>query len=161
MSHRPAPTLLLRGRVDADLSATSRHEQWEVYDHVDLCKRRHIARQRVHWNADGSHTETLQISLGRWLELCREGNPSALDVMFTPAELVDVDVLGELRSAWRVDAHALKEYRRHAAAAAATFPQGVRARQLAHNLAELGQWGRYEPYAWSRVRRVQQSPIAA
>ena len=162
MSHRSASTLLLRSRVPSGPAAPSdRLEQWEVYDHVELCRRGRIARQRVHWNTDGTHTETLQIGLGRWLALCRQGNPAALDVMFAPPELVEVDILGELRAAWRVDDHALEQYRRHTSAAYAACPHGQRARQLAHNLDQLCQWGRYEPDAWARAHHTHQHPIAA
>ena len=143
--------LLIRSDAGARLAGSriaSPVETWEVFDHLSC---RHTARQRVRWRADGSCTETVQIGLGQWLKLCHDGVPEALDVMFAPADRVDVDLLDELRAGWRAEQHTVDAYARRAA--------GAHDRRLAYNLGELRRWGRYDPTAWQRRLSAEQIPL--
>lgn len=100
------------------------------------------AKQKIQ---DGE--DHLVIDLGTWLEQCRSGVPQALEAMFSNE--ATVDHLYALRSGYRVGTGVYDRYLRTIKSFALSEDDGFKRRRhalrLAHNLADIRRYGRFEP----------------
>lgn len=124
---------------------TSDHDWYEVHDHVR-------ARQKITGNDD-----TFRLPLSMWLEQCDKGVPQALEAMFAPPELAEIDLFAEFRLSYRANtAHAAATYRR-TSRAFIEDPRGRTAKRvrhgarILHDLEYILETGRFDPAAFSRT----------
>ncbi|CAM3280605.1 DNA polymerase beta superfamily protein [Stackebrandtia soli] len=98
--------------------------------------------------------DLLRLGLSRFLFLCEEGAPQALEAMFAPDEYTEIDVLRSYRHAYRANVRAAED----------TFASAIRqfeasaqpktrahARRLADNLEQLRRTRRFDPI-WRAAR---------
>ena len=133
--------LLLRSVAGSRLYGTftenSDFDFFEVHDHIKPNQRK---------LADG--TDTIKMPLSQWLRLCEKGTHQALDAMWCPPELTEVDRLGvAFRFSYRVDPWRVHD--QLIQTAVARDKHALRLRHLADTVLERG-W--YDPTEWGRMR---------
>ena len=98
--------------------------------------------------------------LSQWLRLCEKGTHQALDAMWCPPELTEVDRLGvAFRFSYRVDPWRVYDQLIRTAVALETsrnsekrYKHALRLRHLADTVLERG-W--YDPTEWGRMKGGQ------
>lgn len=141
--------LLLRTLAGSRLYGTARPESdwdwYEVHDHV---------RARQNKTAEG--LDTIKMPLSQWLRLCEKGTHQALDAMWCPPELTEVDRLGlSYRFSFRVDPWRVADQLRRTARALKTSRNSEKrdkhATMLQHCANRVEQFGLYDPSEWGRL----------
>lgn len=139
-----APTLLVRAVTGSHLyglaHAGSDLDFYEVYDRLPGIRQ---ARQTITGDLD-----VTRVGLSKFMAMADAGVPQALEVMFAPTDRCEVDVLADLRRAYRANvpearatyARTIKNF-----AAATDAKRQRHARRLAANLTSLERWGRFDP----------------
>jgi predicted nucleotidyltransferase len=128
------------------LATPSSDRDWyEVHDRIRT-------RQTFSGNDD-----TLRIGLSAWLRLCDKGVPQALEAMFAPPHLAEVDLFAAFRRGYRANpAHCAQTYAR----TARTFIEDPRGRtakrirhgvRILHDLDQILATGRFDPQSFSRT----------
>ena len=142
--------LLLRSVAGSRLYGTftenSDFDFFEVHDRI---------RPRQRKLADG--TDTIKMPLSQWLRLCEKGTHQALDAMWCPPELTEVDRLGvAFRFSYRVDPWRVHDQLIRTAVALESSrnsekrdKHALRLRYLAGRVLETGQ---YDPTEWGRTK---------
>lgn len=145
--------LLLRTFAGSRLYGTHRPDSdtdwYEVHDHIKPNQRK---------LADG--TDTIRMPLSQWLRLCEKGTHQALDAMWCPPELTEVDLLGvAFRFSYRVDPWRVHDQLIRTAVALETSQNSEKrdkhALRLRHLASRVLEYGRYDPTEWGRLKGAQ------
>lgn len=135
--------LLLRtvggSRLYGTASPDSDWDWYEVHDRV---------RPRQRKDAQGQ--DIIKMPLGTWLRLCEKGTHQALDALWAPAHMAEVDELTSLRRSFRIDPWRVADQLERTALSMHTSKTKHTMRLLL--CAErVRQRGWYDPTEWGRL----------
>lgn len=91
--------------------------------------------------------DSMTVDLSTFMHMCEEGVPQALEAMFSPTDMVEIDTIEALRRGYRVNtAKATRTYRRTIRNfAEGDFKKRRHAARLAINMSEFQETGRFNP----------------
>lgn len=133
--------LLLRSLAGSRLYGTARPDSdwdwYEVHDHIR-------ARQSKVGDLD-----VTRMPLSQWVRLCEKGTHQALDAMWCPPELTEVDKLRAFRLSWRPDPFRVADQLERTAHAIGGEKHLDR---LLHCAYRMRQQGWYDPSEYGRLK---------
>jgi predicted nucleotidyltransferase len=134
--------LLLRALGGSRLYGTngpdSDWDWYEVHDHIR-------PRQSMNGKQD-----TIRMPLSKWLLLCEKGTHQALDALWCPASLCEVDKIGAFRANLRIDPWRVADQLERTAFSI----QGMKPKhhyRLLHYANRVREQGWYDPTEWGRI----------
>lgn len=132
--------LLLRALAGSRLYGTARPESdWDWYEvHDDIAP-----RQRKVGDLD-----EIRMPLSKWIMLCEKGTHQALDAMWCPPHLCEVDHLTPWRMSFRVDPWRVADQLERTAYSMGNEKHTLR---LAHCAARVREHGWYDPSEFGRL----------
>ena len=135
--------LLLRALAGSRLSGTARPDSdfdfYEVHDHI---RNKQSIRDGV---------DTIQMSVSDWLLYAEKGTHQALDAMWCPPELTEVDLIRDFRLSFRPDPwRASDQLRRTAKSMEDAKPK--HSNRLYHCAQRVLDQGYYDPTEWGRLQ---------
>lgn len=135
--------LLLRALGGSRLYGTNRSDSdwdwYEVHDHIRTS-------QKIIGTQD-----TIKMPLSKWLLLCEQGTHQALDALWCPPELCEVDLLSPFRWALRIDPWRVAD-RLETTMHAMEKNHDKHAPRLQHYANRIREQGWYDPSEWGRIR---------
>lgn len=138
--------LLLRAVAGSRLYGTNRPDSdWDWYEVHDQIR----TRQTIQDSQD-----TIRIGLSHWIRLCEKGTHQALDAMWCPPRLTEVDKITAFRLSFRPDPYRVYDQLMRTAHAMRGIPDKVKhTHRLEFYADQVLKRGWFDPSEWGR--RVQ------
>lgn len=135
-------SLLLRALAGSRLYGTAKPgSDWDFYE--------------VHDGGTANQGKTgdldvIRMPLSQWLRLAEKGTHQALDAMWCPPELTEVDMLRAFRLAWRPDPFRVADQLERTAYSMGNEKHTAR---LAHCASRVRDYGWFDPSEFGRLQR--------